>query len=104
MPTIDYNTFIEMIMFSLAGLVSKLLLRIPTLIWSFTITPASIFYFWYAAIYGEATRILFDNIKEDLRVLIDLLKVLIGYFFTNTWEAIMYLNHNFIVSPLISIL
>jgi hypothetical protein len=51
-----------MILLSLLGIASKLFLRLPTFVWSVTITPAAIFYFWYEKIYGDATRILISNV------------------------------------------
>ena len=97
-PRIDYNTFIEMILLSLLGIASKLFLRIPTFIWSVTVTPAAIFYFWYEKIYGDATRILISNVIAFAKEIWAIILGGIIYFFDETWLAIKKISHYLLIT------
>jgi hypothetical protein len=72
---------------------TKIILRLPTFLWAVTVSPTALFYFWFRKVYGEATRIIVDNIKDQIQIVLDYIKVGLLFFTTNTKMALGMIWH-----------
>ena len=92
-PTIDYNVFIVLIPLSFSQMVLRPFLRVPTAIWSLTVSPAILLALWYDKVYGEVTRILLSRIKAVIMQILGFILLIILFVLNDTVEAFQLLWH-----------